>query len=182
MKNTFNESFAIKDLGEAREILGIEIVRDRNEKKLNLSQEMYVEKVLRCFSMDKAKAVSIPFSSHFKFSYKLCSSTGEEKSSMKNISYSLVVGSLMYVMVCTRPDIAHDVGMVSPYLSNLGKDHCETVKWVMRYLRDTSNLRLTLRCKKSMLVGYTDLNSIGCLYDRKFTSGYMVTFIGGAVV
>ena len=94
--------------------------------------------------MDKAKAVSIPLASHFKLSHKLCPSTNEEKLSMKNFLYSSVVGSLMYAMVCTRP--------VGRYLSNSGKDHWETVKWVMRYLRGTSNLRITLGCKKLMLV------------------------------
>lgn len=127
LKNTLSEYFSMKDLGEARKIIGIEIVRDRNEKKLYLSQEMYVEKVLQSFSMDKAKAVSIPLVSHFKLSHKLCPSTNEEKSSMKSISYSSSVGSLMYVMVCTRRDIAHVVRMVSRYLSNLGKDHWEAV-------------------------------------------------------
>ncbi|WJX83794.1 hypothetical protein P8452_66428 [Trifolium repens] len=98
LKNTLSESFAMKDLGEARKILGIEIVRDRNEKKLYLSQEKYVEKVLRRFSMDKAKAVSIPLASHFKLSHKLCPSTNEEKLSMKSIPYSSAVGSLIYAM------------------------------------------------------------------------------------
>ena len=89
----------------------------------------------------------------------LCPSTNEEKFSMKNISYSSAVGSLMYVMVCTRSDIAHVVGMVSRYLSNPRKDHWEAVKWVMLYLRGSSNLKLTLGCKKPMLVGYTETNS-----------------------
>jgi hypothetical protein len=181
LKNTLSESFAMKDLGEARKILGIEIVRDRNEKKLYLSQEKYVEKVLRRFSMDKAKAVSIPLASHFKLSHKLCPSTNEEKLSMKSIPYSSAVGSLMYAMVCTRPDIAHAVGVVSRYLSNPGKVHWEAVKWVMRYLRGSSNLKLTLGCKKSMLVGYADSDLAGSIDDRKSTSGYMVTFVGGAV-
>ncbi|WJX13388.1 hypothetical protein P8452_03779 [Trifolium repens] len=181
LKNTLSESFAMNDLGEARKILGIEIVRDRNEKKLYLSQEKYVEKVLRRFSMDKAKEVSIPLASHFKLSHKLCPSTDEEKLSMKNIPYSSAVGSLMYAMVCTRPDIAHAVGVVSRYLSNPGKVHWEAVKWVMRYLRGSSNLKLTLGCKKPMLVGYADSDLAGSIDDRKSTSGYMVTFAGGAV-
>jgi hypothetical protein len=181
LKNTLSESFAMKDLGEARKILGIEIVRDRNEKKLYLSQEKYVEKVLRRFSMDKAKAVSIPLASHFKLSHKLCPSTDEEKLSMKNIPYSSGVGSLMYAMVCTRPDIAHAVGVVSRYLSNPGKVHWEAVKWVMRYLCGSSNLKLTLGCKKPMLVGYADSDLAGSIDDRKSTSGYTVTFAGGAV-
>ena len=87
----------------------------------------------------------------------------------------------MYAMVCTRPDIAHAVGMVSRYLSNPGRHHWDAVKWVMRYLRGSSNLRLTLGCKKPMLVGYTDSDLAGSLDDRKSTSGHMVTFVGGAV-
>ncbi|GAA0144198.1 hypothetical protein LIER_35885 [Lithospermum erythrorhizon] len=169
------------DLGEARKILGIEIVRNRNEKKLYLSQEKYVEKVLGRFGMDKVKGVSIPLVSHFKHSHQLCPSTNEEKLSLKNILYSSAVGSLMYAMVCTRSDIAHDVGVVSRYLSNHGRHHWEAVKWVMRYLSGSSNLRLTLGCKKPMLVGYTDSDLVGSLDDRKSTSGYMVTFTGGAV-
>lgn len=70
LNNSLSESFAMKDLGEARKILGIEIFRDRNEKKLYLSQEMYVDKFLRCFSMDKAKEVSTPLASRFKLSHK----------------------------------------------------------------------------------------------------------------
>lgn len=62
--------------------------------------------------------VSIPLASHFKLSHKLCPSKNEKKLSMKNISYSSVVGSLMYVIVCTRPNISHVVGKVSHYLSN----------------------------------------------------------------
>ncbi|GAA0147202.1 transmembrane signal receptor [Lithospermum erythrorhizon] len=181
LKNTLSESFAMNDLGEARKILGIEIVRDRNEKKLYLSQEKYVEKVLRRFGMDKAKVVSISLASHFKFSHPLCPSTNEEKLSMKSIPYSSAVGSLMYVMVCTRPDISHAMRVVSRYLSNPERHHWEVVKWVMRYLRGSSNLRLTLGCKKLMLVGYTDSDLAGSLDDRKSTSGYMVTFAGGAV-
>lgn len=135
LKSTLSESVAMKDLREAQKILGIEIVRDRNEKKLYLSQEMYVEKFLRRFSMDKAKTVSISLASHFKLSHNLCPYTDEEKLSMKNIMYSSAVDNLMYVTICTRPDISQDVRMVSRYLSNLGKDHWEAVKWVMRYLR-----------------------------------------------
>ena len=142
---------------------------------------MYVEKVLRHFSMDKAKAVSIPLASHFKLSHKLCPSTDEEKLSMKNIMYPSDVGSLMYVMVCTRPDISHAVGMASHYLPNLRKNHWDAMKGVMGYLCGSSNLKLNLGCKKHMLVGYTNSDLAGSLDDRKFTSGYTMTSVGGAV-
>lgn len=98
---------------------------------------------------------------------------------MKNILYSSVVGSLMYVMVCTRPDIVHVVGMVSRYLSNPGKDRWEVVKWVMRYLCGLLNLKLTLGCKKPMLVVYTNSNIARSLDDRKSTTGVYGDFFRG---
>jgi hypothetical protein len=58
---------------------------------------------------------------------------------MSRVPYSSVVGSLMYAMVCTRPDIAHAVGVVSRYMNNPGKEHWEAVKWILRYLRGTAN-------------------------------------------
>ncbi|GAA0166740.1 hypothetical protein LIER_21827 [Lithospermum erythrorhizon] len=105
LRSTLSESFAIKDLGDARKIL-----------------------VLRHFGMDKAKEVNIPLASHFKLSHQLCPSTNEENLSMKSIPYSSSVGSFMYAMVCTRSDIAHAVGVVSRYLSNPGRHHWEAVK------------------------------------------------------
>ena len=59
---------------------------------------------------------------------------------MKSVPYESTVGSLMYVMVCTRPDIAYAVGVVSRYFSNPGKDHWVTVKWIFRYLRGTQSM------------------------------------------
>ncbi|KAL6514983.1 hypothetical protein OROGR_020562 [Orobanche gracilis] len=73
---------------------------------------------------------------------------------MDNVPYASAVGSLMYAMVCTRPDIAHAVGVVSRFLSNSGKKHWEAVKRIFRYLRGTSKLGITFGNGKTMLVGY----------------------------
>jgi hypothetical protein len=61
---------------------------------------------------------------------------------MKKVPYASAVCNLMYAIVCTRLDIAHVVGVVSRFLSNLGKKHCATVKWILRYLRGTSRVCL----------------------------------------
>lgn len=127
--------------------------------------------------MNKAITTSIPRDSHFKLSHKSCPSSDEEKLSMKNISYPSAIGILMYVMVCTRLNIPHAIRVVNCYLSNPAKDHWEVVKWVMRYLCGSSNLKLTIGCKKPMFVGYTNSDLAGSLDDRKSTSGCMVTFI-----
>uniref|UniRef100_A0A2N9FEG0 Integrase catalytic domain-containing protein n=1 Tax=Fagus sylvatica TaxID=28930 RepID=A0A2N9FEG0_FAGSY len=91
---------------------GFEILRDRKAKKLWLSQEKYVERVLERFNMKHAKPVSTPLGGHFKLSKKSCPSSNKEKENMASIPYSSAVGSLMYAMVCTWPDIAHAVGVV----------------------------------------------------------------------
>eukprot|EP00253_Pinus_taeda_P013216 PITA_13216 len=113
-------TFDMKDLGAARQILGMEIFRDRSNGKLWLSQQKYIEKILLRFGMDNVKPVSVPLASHFKLSSSLCPNTDEEKDYMFRIPYANVVGCLIYAMVCTRPDISHAVGVVSRYMANSG--------------------------------------------------------------
>jgi len=105
----------------------------------------------------------------------------KENVEMKNVSYSSVVGSLMYAMICTRPDIAYAVGVVSRFLTNPGKEHWLAVKWILRYLRGTSKKCLCFGKKKTMLNAYTDADMAGDVDSRKSTSGYLTTFAGGAV-
>ena len=84
-------------------------------------------------------------------------------------------------MVCIRPDIAHAVGVVSRFLSNPGKEHWAAVKWILRYLRGTSKVCLCFGDGKPMLDGFTDSDMAGDVDSRKSTSGYLMTFAGGAV-
>ena len=87
----------------------------------------------------------------------------------------------MYAMVCTRPDIAYAVGVVSRFLSNPGRLHWEAVKWIMKYLRGTSKLKLTFGSEKLVLVGYTDSDMAGDVDNKRSTSGYLMTFLRGVV-
>ena len=73
--------------------------------------------------MKNAKPVSTPLASHMKLSKKMCPTTTEERENMTKIPYSSVVGSLMYAMVCTKPDIIYAVGIVSRFLDNFEKEH-----------------------------------------------------------
>jgi ATP-binding cassette subfamily B (MDR/TAP) protein 1 len=139
LKEQLEHSFSMKDLGAAKQILGMKICRDRKNRKLTLSQADYIEKVLQHFSMENAKAVSTPLPSHLKLSKEMCPKTQEEEAKMSKVPYSSAVGSLMYAMVCTRPDIAHAVGVVSRYMSHPSIQHWNVVKWILRYLRGTSS-------------------------------------------
>ena len=71
--------------------------------------------------MNEAKLVSIPLGSHFRLSKEQSPKTKEERDHMSKVPYALAIGSLMYAMVGTRPDIAHVMGVVSRYMSKSGK-------------------------------------------------------------
>ncbi|PHT51150.1 Retrovirus-related Pol polyprotein from transposon TNT 1-94 [Capsicum baccatum] len=105
----------------------------------------------------------------------------EEKGNMANVPYSSAVGSLMYAMECTRPDIAHPVGVVSRFLENPRKKHWEAVKWILRYLRGTSVDCLCFGGTDPILKGYTDADVAGDLDNKKSTTGYLFAFSGGAI-
>ncbi|GKV15591.1 hypothetical protein SLEP1_g26368 [Rubroshorea leprosula] len=181
LKEELSKSFDMKDLGPAKQILGMAITRDRKAGKLWLSQEKYVERLLERFNMKHAKPVSTPLANHFKLSKRSCPTTKEEKEKMSPIPYSSIVGSLMYAMVYTRLDIAHAVCVVSRFLSDPGKIHWEAIKWIFRYLRGTTKLCLTFRQTEPLLKGYIDADMAGDLDNRKSILGYLFTFAKEAV-
>lgn len=90
-----------------KKIHGIQIVQDRASRKLYMSPKQYLEKVFERFYMNKAKQASSFLSSHLQLSSKHSTFTNKEKEDMSNILYASAVGSLMYVMACTRPNITH---------------------------------------------------------------------------
>ena len=87
----------MKDLGVAKRILGLKLLRNRKRRTLVLSQEDYIEKVLERFGMKNAKPVSTPLASHFWLSKDMCPKTQEEINQMSKVPYVSTVGSLMYV-------------------------------------------------------------------------------------
>ena len=101
LKKDLFKAFDMKDLGLARRILGMEITCDRKAKKLRLSQEKYVERILERFNIKHAKPVGTPLGGYFKISKKSCPSSMQEKENMASVPYSSAIRSLMYVMVCT---------------------------------------------------------------------------------
>ena len=84
--------------------------------------------------------------------------TLEEEKTMRQVSYALAMGSLMYAMLCTRLDICYSVGIVSRYQSNLGPKHWEAVKNILKYLRRTRDYFLVYQCEDLMHIGSTDSN------------------------
>jgi hypothetical protein len=171
----------MKDLGAAKKILGMEITRDRKSSVLFLSQQNYIQKVLHRFNMHDAKSVSTPIASHFKLSALQCPSTDEDIEYMSRVPYSSAVGSLMYAMVCSRPDLSYAMSLVSRYLADPGKEHWRAVQWIFRYLRGTSKACLKFGKTGEGLVGYVDSDFAADLDKRRSLTGYVFT-VGGCAV
>ncbi|KAE8707081.1 hypothetical protein F3Y22_tig00110387pilonHSYRG00804 [Hibiscus syriacus] len=183
LKTLLSQEFDMKYLGAAKKILGMEICRDRDSRKLRLSQRGYVEKMLERFAMSSAKPVSTPLANHFKLSSEQFPKTDKEAEDMAKVPYSNAVGCLMYAMVCTRPDLAHVVSQVCKYMSKPGKQHWEAVKWIFRYLKGTVGHGIVFGSQRDnpLVVGYVDSDYAGDLDNRRSTTGYVFTLGGGPI-
>lgn len=100
---------------------------------------------------------------------------------MAKVPYSSAVGSLMYAMVATRPDIAFAVGVVSRFMANPRKKNWEAVKHILKYLKGTASKCLRFGNSDASIVGFTDADYAGCVDTRRSTSRYVFLFAGAAV-
>ncbi|XP_052170366.1 secreted RxLR effector protein 161-like [Diospyros lotus] len=129
--------------------------------------------------MEDSKRGLLPFRHGIHLSRDMCPKTQEERDRMSRIPYASAIGSLMYAMLCTRPDIAHAVSVTSRYQSNPGEQHWIAVKNILKYLRRTKDLILTYGTGELKVEGYTDSDFQSDIDDRKSISGYVFTCNGG---
>ena len=101
---------------------------------------------------------------------------------MEKVPYASAMGSLMYAMLCTRPDICYVVGIVSRYQSNPRPNHWVAVKHILKYLKRTRDYMLVYSGKDLTPLGYTDSNFQSNRDSRKSTSGSVFTLGDGAIV
>lgn len=179
LKKKLSEIFSMKDLGDANHLLGMRIKRDRSQRLLYLSQEAYVHKVLQRFHMERGKALSTPLPPYVKLSKNDAPKSDEERAIMAKIPYCSVVGSLMYAMVATRPDIAFAVGVVSRFMADLGRKHWDAVKGILHYLSGIEDKCLCFG--DAFIVGYTYVDYAGIVDNKRSTSCYIFTFARGAI-
>jgi hypothetical protein len=172
----------IKNLGELKYSLGIKFERNRQNRTIALDQSKYVNEILTKFKMLDCKPMATPMDTNHALSIKMCPTTPEARREMSNIPYREAVGSLMYLAVSSRPDIATAVNIVSRYLNDPGQEHWTAVKRILRYLRGTPDLKLTLGgTSKLVLNGYADADWGGDLDQRKSTTGYIIR-LGDSVI
>jgi hypothetical protein len=151
----------IKDLGELKYILGIEVTQDRKARTIWLNQTAYLIEVLQRYSMENCTAVHTPLVPKDRLTAAQSPSTPEEKQNVlefsKGISYSEQVGVLLYAMQM-RPDIRYAVSTLTQFSAKPGKAHYQGVKHVLRYLKGTTHFGLVLGnpSEEIDLIGWTD--------------------------
>nr|GFB58980.1 retrotransposon protein, putative, Ty1-copia subclass [Tanacetum cinerariifolium] len=162
VKTYLGKCFSMKDLEEAAFILGIKIYRDRSKRLIRLSQDAYLDKIPKRYRMDNSKRGSIPMQVDLHLSKSQCATTSAEMKRMQNVSYASAVGSIMYAVRCTRPDVEFAQNITSRFQHNSGEAYWTTVKNILKYLRNT---------KDAFLVYGGDLEAelrVNCYCDAGF--------------
>lgn len=168
------ERFTIRDLGDSAFFLGMEILRDRKSRTLALSQRKYTRDILKRFEMQDCKPRSLPMAAGTKIR--------KEGTPLDTqlYPYAEAVGSLMYLAVCTRPDISFTVGALARHMSVPTTEHWSIVKGTLQYLQGTTDWALHYKSEGDLAV-YTDSDYSGDVDTRRSTAGMVTINKGGAI-
>ena len=179
-KRKLNACHALTDLGPVHWLLGIKVTRDRAAHTISLSQSAFIDTILSRFSMTDAKPYASPMVPGAYYSKGDAPSSPDEAARMQRTPYRQAIGSLMYLAIATRPDIAFAVSILSRFLNDPGDTHWEAVKRIYRYLKATKDMQLTYGSERHDLEGYTDADG-GSQEDRHAIAGYAFLIDGGAI-
>ena len=128
--------FKVRSLPTNR-FVGLNISRDRQKRMLSINQSDFIKSILKRYGMAQCDPINIPANPNRRLKPEMSPKTEEERSRMKKVPYRECVGSLMYLMAMTRPDIAFSVDQVVAYISDPGEEHWSAVNDILAYLRRT---------------------------------------------
>jgi hypothetical protein len=167
--------FEARDMGEPTDFLGMRISRDRSARTLRLHQEPYVAKLLDTFGVAGATPITLPLKAALI-------PAGEPLSSECHVQYPSLVGSLMHLANCTRPDISQAVSSLARFLKSPTTLHWDAAQQLLRYLVGTQRAGLLYGSgKQETFLGYCDANHGGDVATRRSTTGFVFLLHGAAV-
>ncbi len=167
-------AFDIRDLGDAHVFIGMHITRDRAKRTLKLDQSKMTAELVKKWGMAECKSRTTPLNPGTVLNSE------EPNLDQEQFNYCELVGSLLYLSVCTRPDISQAVGALSRYMSKPSTTHWTAATGVLRYLAGKIDLGITFS-GPSPLVGYCDADFGGDKETRRSTTGYVFMLNGGAI-
>jgi hypothetical protein len=188
VKQEIKQKWAMEDLGVAKFAVGIEIERDQNGDYA-IHQHGMIQNVLKKFDMDTCRPASTPFG----YNIRLMKSTKEDSAKFiqQNSRYRKAVGSLMYITICTRPDISFAVGVLSRFLERPNQQHWDSFLHVLRYLKATISLSIKYQAHRGEKLSAnpswsfpkmtSDADWAGDRSTMRSTTGYVFKFMEGAI-
>jgi hypothetical protein len=176
LKVQLNEEYEMKDLGELKYFLGIQVHRDRERKIIHINQSGYNRTILERYGMQNSKPASTP----------LATSARLVKATITDIltdqrGYQSIVGSIMYAMLATRPDLAQSIQQISQFSQNPTKTHEKAAKQALRYINGTIDEGITYNGNLGLRLKAWSDASWGGEEGRKSVSGFVFTLAGGAI-
>jgi len=171
IKRKLKESFELRDLKRINYCLGLEFTQ--NHEGIFICQNGYSKNLLQKFGMEDCNPVKTPID----ISQKL----GEPSELLSEADYPFreLIGSLMYLSTCTRPDISYAVNSLSQFNNNFGNEHWIAAKRILRYIKGTLDYGIMYTRSDSPVVGYVDADWAGCIKDRKSYTGYAFKMANG---
>lgn len=175
-KMDFMRIWECRDLGEATEFLGMRITRDRTKRRLTLDQGEYLQRVLERFKFEN-KPTRTPLPSGYKPSLN-----PKQASTQIRKSFQQVIGSLLYIMLGTRPDIAFAVIRLSQFSANPSEEHLEKAFYICCYLLSTPDYTLVFDGSSGQgITAFSDSDWVSDEIMRRSTTGYFIQIAKGPV-
>lgn len=172
LKFALEKNFHIKDLGPISYCLGMKVERNRSKHELKVSQELYINKVLQRFQMTDCNIASTPLEQNLKFS---------NEGKFYDCPYQQLIGSIMYLAVCSRPDIAFAVSFLSQFNICHSKEQWLAAKRVLKYLKGTKNVGIMFKKSNSPVTGFVDSDWANDISDRKSYYGFIFLLANGPI-
>lgn len=148
IKQELTSAFSIVDMGPISFYPGLKVQRNREKRTIKQSQLAYINKVLNKFYLDKAHTVN----TQMKKTALLKQITDREASASEKKRYQRITGSLIFSIVETKPDITFAISIASRFTKNLGRQHIEAVKTILRYLKDSREQSIIYSRQRKLLV------------------------------
>lgn len=171
-KDELKQNFTIKDLGPVKDCLGMRV--SQSNGRITLDQTHYIEKLIDKYNMTDAITVATPMEPGLKL-------TLPKEDEEIEVPYRELIGSLMYIAIGTRPDIAHTVSYLSQFNTHYGGVHWKAAKRTLRYLKGTKDFKLHFQKGQSETKGYADADYGNSVIDRRSFTGYVFMLSGGPI-
>jgi len=178
-KNAFMKKWECRDLGPISEYLGMKILRDRKSKILKIDQIDYAKKIVKRFGQENCHDVTTPLPG----GYKPQSQSPDQRATPEQLNYyQSIIGSLLYLTLGTRPDIAYAVILMSQFMSNPSEDHIKKAIHIIKYVKSTLYAKLIYNGKANEgLHGYADADWGSDVDTRKSVTGYVIKLAGAPI-